>query len=534
MLPAVKRTICKFFLSDACERGALCTFAHGEHELGEAVGGQAAPQRLQQLYHEASQVKRTLCKFFLEGHCERGALCGFAHSDHDIGQPVPDRAPPVRETPAPWRQPAMPVLAAPPVLQKRTMCKFFLEGSCDRGNACGFAHGEHEFGQPVFAGGEEPVIHRVEPVMHRVAPMGGRVQAMAALGAGDVFAGEVKRTICKFYAEGTCSKGRSCGFAHGNHEIGQPVHATAGGGIWSPAMSVRPQRQAFSSRPTRMIEQVAPVDFGRMAAPLPSSEGLFELELEELAALGDFDMSKVVIKRTICKFWSTGCCNKGDLCGFAHGEHEIGEAVLTAEQLAELEEQESLWQASAAVQQAGPQEPEWVPGAQPSVKRTLCKFFMEGACQKGLLCGFAHGEHDIGRPVPTFQESAQRPARAPEPPKQLLRPQKPAQRPPEFQQVQSVATKRTMCRFYMESTCWKGAACGFAHSAEDFGQPVSASSPVEHTPVVVSRANVKRTLCSFWQKGICMKGEMCDFTHGEGQIASTRIDRPAKRVRWDY
>ncbi|CAK0819182.1 unnamed protein product, partial [Prorocentrum cordatum] len=178
----VKRTLCQFFEAGACEKGELCGFAHGEAELGQPLADLA----------EAT-IKRTICKFHLEGTCEKGVNCTFAHSDAELG-----------------------TVAGPPVEIKRTLCRFFLEGTCGRGPLCGFAHSEEELGQ--------------------AAPL---YPAGAALGAG-LARGEapavplalaapaqVKRTMCRFFEQGGCSRGSQCGFAHSPEELGQPVPAAA-------------------------------------------------------------------------------------------------------------------------------------------------------------------------------------------------------------------------------------------------------------------------------------------------------------------
>lgn len=36
---------------------------------------------------------------------------------------------------------------------------------------------------------------------------------------------------------------------------------------------------------------------------------------------------EIKTKRTLCSFWQRGWCNRGALCGFAHGDHETGSAV---------------------------------------------------------------------------------------------------------------------------------------------------------------------------------------------------------------
>merc|ERR1719494_372136 len=37
----------------------------------------------------------------------------------------------------------------------------------------------------------------------------------------------IKRTLCKFFEAGTCTKDTNCGFAHGDEELGQPVPRAA-------------------------------------------------------------------------------------------------------------------------------------------------------------------------------------------------------------------------------------------------------------------------------------------------------------------
>merc|ERR1719183_3118172 len=34
-----------------------------------------------------------------------------------------------------------------------------------------------------------------------------------------------------------------------------------------------------------------------------------------------------LVKRKICTFWQRGMCNKGEVCEFAHGAHELGAPV---------------------------------------------------------------------------------------------------------------------------------------------------------------------------------------------------------------
>jgi len=59
----VKRDLCQFWMKGCCERGVTCTYAHGEHQIGEEI--------------VASPV--VTCKFWLEGRCRQGSKCKWAH-----------------------------------------------------------------------------------------------------------------------------------------------------------------------------------------------------------------------------------------------------------------------------------------------------------------------------------------------------------------------------------------------------------------------------------------------------------------------
>eukprot|EP00933_Yihiella_yeosuensis_P053646 TRINITY_DN5190_c0_g1_i2.p1 TRINITY_DN5190_c0_g1~~TRINITY_DN5190_c0_g1_i2.p1 ORF type:complete len:287 (-),score=57.83 TRINITY_DN5190_c0_g1_i2:152-1012(-) len=268
-----RRAYCKFYQQGRCEHGSMCSFAHSEQDLGTFIGTPLANPKgkgkgksswdkgfigpppgfdsdegskgsfydsyngHKGVFHQSKgkgkdsgkgykspwdswdardawvaqpQIKRNLCKFFLQGSCEKGPACGFAHSEAELGQPAdPD--------------------ATPPLLAKRTICKFFLEGTCGKGSLCGFAHGEGELGQTIVVDS----------------------------GAG---APEIKRTLCKFFAEGNCELGVTCGFAHGYEEL------------------------------------------GTVCVPR-------------------------VLIRSMCKFHQQGTCEKGDQCLFAHSPDEIGAVV---------------------------------------------------------------------------------------------------------------------------------------------------------------------------------------------------------------
>jgi len=109
--------MCKFFLESVCERGDACTFAHGPEDIGQpiVIDENAEPPL-------PDTVKRTICKFYQEGRCEK-TTCTFAHSEEEIGEPISAQANAYRRSPA------------------ATICKFWLEGVCKAGVVCTFAHG---------------------------------------------------------------------------------------------------------------------------------------------------------------------------------------------------------------------------------------------------------------------------------------------------------------------------------------------------------------------------------------------------------
>ncbi|CAK0839073.1 unnamed protein product, partial [Prorocentrum cordatum] len=188
----------------------------------------------------AANFRRTLCKFFLEGRCQKGAACDWSHDEGGAGP-----------------GPARPAARAPPV--KRTLCKFFLQGRCEAGEGCTWAHGEEELGAPVAAaeeGGAAPgeidwldeaaldaeIAAAAEEL--ELEELGGEAadgapeEELELEPGGEEADGELaeagglrppalglgtKRTICKFWQEGRCKNGDGCTWAHGEDDIGSPA-----------------------------------------------------------------------------------------------------------------------------------------------------------------------------------------------------------------------------------------------------------------------------------------------------------------------
>lgn len=287
---------------------------------GEEMLGDAKRQRA---------YKTQMCAFFAVGMCAKGADCSYAHGPHELA-------------------PASAVEMVPDVSGagkgfKTQPCKYFMQGTCQKGDGCTYAHGEME----LMAHGGDPSYGAM------AAPMAG-----AWGGTGAAAGSSYKTSLCKYYAQGTCTKGSSCMFAHGSHDLGG---GAAGGAMFG--------KGAFSGGGKGFVQE-AP------AWTLPK------------------------FKTVMCKYAMQGSCTKGAECSFAHDESELsggggmaagyskgaGKAGIPGNSFGLVLPGGRKGGAPAAF--AGGQ----VPG---NYKTQLCIHFANNACRKGETCMFAHGEHEL-------------------------------------------------------------------------------------------------------------------------------------------
>jgi len=273
-------------------------------------------------------AKTKLCVNFAAGHCPRGDTCGFAHGEEELGSPQPG---------------VIPGLSLPPPkearmqggdLPKTKLCTHFEKGYCPRGDTCGFAHGAHEIGtaRPSHSamaaasamfkkggcGGGAPggcqddmgMLQLTGPsffsTQQAVGGGGGCAGGGGFGGGGGCGGGKVKTKLCHHWANGTCTRGSMCGFAHGEQELGQLVPLDAAGNNWQPPSNFG------SSFQQQSVQQQG-------GSTSSAEKDLFNF------------------KTTLCSnFVNTGSCPRGERCNFAHSEAELmepGQAKAVVEQM---------------------------------------------------------------------------------------------------------------------------------------------------------------------------------------------------------
>lgn len=208
------------------------------------------------------------------------------------------------------------------------------------------------------------------------------IECLVETGAGFVCSaqaqcseGTASGAPCKFWQQGKCTRGHECQFAHGDGPAPEPLYEDAWGskgksgksswgggkgggcaGFASGYDSVGWGMDAWSPDPWGSKGGKGK-EKGKKGGSLKDTCSLHgkvrSAECLEDAGQGDGSMVCKFestcqgagevggVKRSMCKFFRLGTCNKGEYCTFAHEEGEIGDAVLemTEEVEAEMAEQ---------------------------------------------------------------------------------------------------------------------------------------------------------------------------------------------------
>jgi len=326
---------------DAEDGGSKSLVEQQQFEEEEEVFG-SPPSDEEDLVPAGGQ-KVVACKFWMRNRCSKGSACPFFH-----GEQRP--APPTQDGP-----------------YKKTPCKFWRQGSCERGDACTFLHGD----DTSAANDVQPPWHADSATSAAAMPVGISVSRAISL----------QRTrMCRFWQAGNCNKGPGeCPFAHGAQDLSgskprisaprvlypafrrrptpTPCVATA---LSAPALPALTATAAAERAETKVLPEfgVRRAEYRKVATG--DSDGIppWHAEVESKPAFtAPVKPPAADARRTICKFWQLGRCDKArGQCNFAHGEHELGT----------------------------------VPGPARMDTRPLCKYFAAGRCRNGSECNFSH------------------------------------------------------------------------------------------------------------------------------------------------
>eukprot|EP00930_Biecheleria_cincta_P056179 TRINITY_DN4234_c0_g1_i1.p1 TRINITY_DN4234_c0_g1~~TRINITY_DN4234_c0_g1_i1.p1 ORF type:complete len:733 (-),score=108.29 TRINITY_DN4234_c0_g1_i1:29-2197(-) len=481
---------------------------------------------------------RRACTEFLEGTCNKGRDCPFAHiaegdwacprcGDHNFARKTSCRK---CNTPKDGGSRASPMtsgrhgrggqsLAPPPtapavVAQEinKVPCREFLKGQCNKGRDCKFSHiadgdwacprcSDHNFGR--------------NETCRKCGTGKPRARSEASRGAEMV--SEVNgRSACKRFLKGTCEKGKDCIFAH------------VAEGDW-------------------LCPECGDHNFARNQTCRRCGGSQASIRNE---AVGSANVMSEVNGRSACRLFLQGTCTKGKDCRFAH----VAEGDWACPQCGDhnFAKNASCRKCNASKRDVrGRMSQNFLPpsGTDPAlakqgVKKVACALFLKGQCNRGKECAFSHiadgdwfcpscEDHNFAK-----NETCRKCNTA--------KPSTPSNVVGNASTVSEVKG-RSACRRFLAGTCNKGKDCLFAHIAggdwicpecgdhnfarNDTCRKCGSSKPsVPIEPVIRREASGSsagaigelkgREACKRFLQGTCSKGKDCLFAHiAEGDWA---------------
>ena len=341
-----KTKLCRVFLqAGSCPNGFGCSFAHGDSDLrsvwpGSGVRGGAGAPRF-----PGDNMKTVMCKNWMElGTCSFGDKCTFAHSEEQIRNG--------KEQKIIFQNPRF----------KTTLCKQYSEGEfCELGDNCHFAHGPDE-------------LRLLKPV-EKPDPSSDP---------------SFKTVLCKNWedTEGSCEYGETCRFAHGKDEL-RPMKAPEVAAVVALDRHSSPQYKTVMCSNNQDCKFASSCNFAHSELELRTvQQNLAEINPNYKGRKRQMRSDNLINNDisshpgTLCKyFMSSGQCEFGSICQYAHGESELRRSNSTPQHpsIKQTNYNNSyLSQASLTT---------------PQFKTILCKNFEDtGKCDFAFRCQFAHGK----------------------------------------------------------------------------------------------------------------------------------------------
>eukprot|EP00747_Dinoflagellata_sp_TGD_P022174 gnl/TRDRNA2_/TRDRNA2_128951_c2_seq1.p2 gnl/TRDRNA2_/TRDRNA2_128951_c2~~gnl/TRDRNA2_/TRDRNA2_128951_c2_seq1.p2 ORF type:complete len:197 (-),score=19.52 gnl/TRDRNA2_/TRDRNA2_128951_c2_seq1:146-670(-) len=162
------------------------------------------------------------------------------------------------------------------------------------------------------------------PQSRGMGPMGGPMGPGGMGGMGGGYPRNAKTELCRYFeANGNCQKGEACTYAHGAHEL-QGGGKGGGKGKGGPPMGGMGD---MSSMMAMMQQMMAAKGMGGGKGGGGNGWGGDDWGKGGGKGKGkpNLGVHTPGYKTQMCRYFeSTGSCQKGENCTYAHGAHELG------------------------------------------------------------------------------------------------------------------------------------------------------------------------------------------------------------------
>ena len=333
-----------------CQYGDACSFAHGEKELAVWVSLQAMNVDASYIKDDSAVVRSqrpgnyVLCRMFLNGGCDMGKDCTFAHSVKELKEWNATAADVTKSTkrttatstklgPQSLLLDSNTSIRPPPtrVMCAFQLCKYLRSGVCPRGVECPFAHSTAELRAWSKARRKQRQM-TAKTIMNDLSQSTEKTEGESTMSTPKkVRPPPVGLTmmpqLCSYFTESHCEKGYFCSFAHSVEELRAWETARQRGHI------TRPYPRHVQGP---MILCKDGIDLCPQGSMCPQAHS--EAELESWHAQRDAEMTGARLRHAnsfrirprpfgfssqfqLCLHFKAGRCTNSD-CTFAHSEAE--------------------------------------------------------------------------------------------------------------------------------------------------------------------------------------------------------------------